>query len=121
MTNNHAGADHGFAITKRSLPKLSPEALTEPEILIEGPIISPMSQVDFSFLAPAAGTYLYFDPLNNPINRIMGLHGTLVVLPTGGETPYSNPPPAIQRLFGDLYKAEQFYTQQYSRRSVGYV
>lgn len=110
VTNNHAGADHGFAIAKRPLPKLNPEALTEPEILIEGPIISPMSQVDFSFEAPAAGTYLYFDPLNNPINRIMGLHGALVVLPADGPTPYSNPTPAIQRLFSDLYEAEPFYT-----------
>ena len=110
VTNNHAGADHGFAIAKRPVPKLNPEALTEPEIIIEGPVISPMNKVDFSFPAPEPGTYLYFDPLNNPINRIMGLHGALVVLPAGGNTPYSNPTPAIQRLFGDLSEAEEFFT-----------
>jgi FtsP/CotA-like multicopper oxidase with cupredoxin domain len=110
VTNNHAGVNHGFAIAKRPLPKLNPAVLTEPEILIEGPTISPMSRADFSFDAPAAGTYLYFDPLNNPINRIMGLHGAMVVLPTDGSTPYSTPTSAIQHLFRDLSEAEGFFT-----------
>jgi FtsP/CotA-like multicopper oxidase with cupredoxin domain len=110
VTNNHAGVNHGFAIAKRPLPKLNPAVLTEPEILIEGPTISPMSRADFSFDAPVAGTYLYFDPLNNPINRIMGLHGAMVVLPTDGSTPYSTPTPAIQHLFRDLSEAEGFFT-----------
>lgn len=36
-----------------------------------------------SFPAPAAGTYLYYDDQNGGVNRIMGLHGALVVMPTG--------------------------------------
>jgi FtsP/CotA-like multicopper oxidase with cupredoxin domain len=36
-----------------------------------------------SFAAPAAGTYLYYDDQNSGVNRIMGLHGALVVMPTG--------------------------------------
>lgn len=36
-----------------------------------------------SFAAPAPGTYLYYDNQNNGVNRIMGLHGALVVMPTG--------------------------------------
>ena len=36
-----------------------------------------------AFPAPAPGTYLYYDDQNNGVNRIMGLHGALVVMPTG--------------------------------------
>ena len=35
-----------------------------------------------SFAAPAPGTYLYYDDQNSGVNRIMGLHGALVVMPT---------------------------------------
>lgn len=31
--------------------------------------------------AASAGTYLYFDTLNAPVNRVMGLHGAFVVMP----------------------------------------
>jgi plastocyanin len=40
-------------------------------------------QRSFTFTAPAAGTYLYYDDQNNGVNRIMGLHGALVVMPAG--------------------------------------
>ena len=36
-----------------------------------------------SFAAPAAGSYLYHDNLNGGVNRVMGLHGALVVMPKG--------------------------------------
>lgn len=36
-----------------------------------------------SFIAPAAGTYLYYDDQNSGVNRILGLHGSLVVMPSG--------------------------------------
>lgn len=35
------------------------------------------------FSAPAPGTYLYYDDQNSGVNRIMGLHGALVVMPAG--------------------------------------
>lgn len=37
----------------------------------------------FSFAAPAAGSYLYYDDLNGGVNRVMGLHGALIVMPSG--------------------------------------
>lgn len=37
----------------------------------------------FSFAAPPAGSYLYYDAQNNGVNRIMGLHGSLIVMPSG--------------------------------------
>ncbi|HLF97469.1 MAG TPA: multicopper oxidase domain-containing protein, partial [Methylococcaceae bacterium] len=40
----------------------------------------------YTFAAPAAGTYLYADTLNNHVNREMGLYGALVVRPANGGT-----------------------------------
>jgi len=61
-----------------------------------------------TFTAPAAGTYLYQDPLNAPVNRVLGLHGLLVVLPQSGNTPYSFPTAPVQQLFDDLGKIDLF-------------
>jgi FtsP/CotA-like multicopper oxidase with cupredoxin domain len=61
-----------------------------------------------TFAAPAAGTYLYLDPLNAPVNRVLGLHGALVVLPAGGNTPYTSPTAAVQQLFDDLGTTDHF-------------
>jgi len=35
------------------------------------------------FAAPAPGSYLYCDTQNSGVHRVMGLHGSLVVMPTG--------------------------------------
>ena len=72
------------------------------------PEISPGRTIAVSFTAPAAGTYLYLDPLNAPVNRVLGLHGALVVSPEAGNTPYSNPTQGVQRLFDDLGTTPQF-------------
>lgn len=73
-----------------------------------GIIISPGETRNVSFLAPPGGSYMYYDHLNEPVNRVLGLHGPLVVLPRSGNTPYSKPSPAIQRLFDDLGASPQF-------------
>lgn len=71
-----------------------------------GPI-APGETRNFSFVAPKGGTYLYYDNLNHPVNRVMGLHGALVVMPkkkVPGQkfTPYSDSTTEVQRLFNDL-------------------
>ena len=66
------------------------------------------------FTAPAAGSYLYLDPLNEPVNRVLGLHGALVVSPASGITPYNFPTPAVTRLFQDLGHSDQFPPHAYS-------
>lgn len=56
----------------------------------------------------APGTYLYYDTLNAPVNRVMGLHGALVSMPavkSGTKwTPYSAAQVTfqVQALFNDL-------------------
>jgi FtsP/CotA-like multicopper oxidase with cupredoxin domain len=47
----------------------------------------------YSFTASAAGTYLYYDTLNNNINREMGMYGALIVgASNGGNTVWTNGP-----------------------------
>lgn len=67
-------------------------------------------RVDIEFTAPAPGTYMYLDPENAPVNRMMGLPGAFVVLPdpVGNNTPFLNPPTNIQDLFDDLGTTAHF-------------
>lgn len=46
--------------------------------------IAPGESKTYSFTASTAGTYLYYDSLNNSINRAMGLYGMLWVAPKDG-------------------------------------
>ncbi len=75
---------------------------------------APANRRTVRFTVRQAGTFLYCDPSNAPVSRVMGLHGALVVLPRNVQengpvnTPYSNPTPNVQRLFNDLGKAEHF-------------
>jgi len=91
VTNGHS-ANHSFAV---------------PGVVDSG-IIAPGQTVPVRFQAPAAGTYMYLDPLNAPVNRVMGLYGALVVLPRIQLTPYSNPTSNVQRLFEDFGTAVHF-------------
>lgn len=78
-----------------------------------GPI-PPGNSRTVQFTLPQAGTFLYVDPSNAPVSRVMGLHGAWVVLPrnvqenTPINTPYNNPSPNVQRLFNDLGNAAHF-------------
>lgn len=93
-------------------------ALDEPHafyirgVVNSGPI-QPGETKTIEFIASKAGTYLYYDNLNQPVNRMMGLHGALVVMPTNpvaGQkfTPYSSPTLAVQELFNDFGSTPHF-------------
>ncbi len=96
ITNN-SESEHGFAIHG-----------TPPPIVDIG-IVDPGETKIIEFEAPQAGTYMYLDPINAPVNRCMGLHGALIVLPADPDeiTPYSNPTPAVKKLFSDLGDASK--------------
>lgn len=90
---NNLPSPHGFAI--HDLPGAE--------------VTVPPGEVrELRLIAPAAGCYLYLDPLNAPVNRVLGLHGALLVHPAQGSTPYSEPTPAVSRLFADLGTTEHF-------------
>ena len=70
-----------------------------------GPI-PPGQTMSGTLTVDKSGAFLYYDDLNAPVNRVMGLHGALVVrpdVPVGINkfTPYDNPTTHVQ----DLYNA----------------
>jgi len=74
ITNRLAGP-HTFTIRD----KLRPGTTVVHETF--GPAGSPTATKDVDFLAPAPGTYIYEDVTDEPVNRVLGLHGVLVVVP----------------------------------------
>ena len=68
-------------------------------IILPGQTITPPP-----FTVTKSGAHLYHDNLNAPVNRVMGLHGALVVRPAVAAvnhnfTPYDNPTPHVQNLY----------------------
>jgi FtsP/CotA-like multicopper oxidase with cupredoxin domain len=83
-----------------------PHSLYIPDMFDSGPI-APGAKVTKFFTATTSGSYLYYDNLNAPVNRMMGLHGAFIVMPRAAAaghkfTPYDNPTPMIQKLFDEL-------------------
>jgi FtsP/CotA-like multicopper oxidase with cupredoxin domain len=76
---NSDSQPHGFAITG------IPQATI--------PAIAPGAVATVTFTAPEGGSYLYHDPYNAPLNRVIGLHGAFIVIPTEGTTPVGSPTP----------------------------
>jgi hypothetical protein len=86
---------HGFAITGVLAPKIIPSNRS----------------IRFKLRTPAAGIYIYYDPLNDPLNRMMGLHSVLISVPADAaesHCPYSAPTPAVEMLFQDLGSSPMF-------------
>ncbi|MHC1696842.1 MAG: multicopper oxidase domain-containing protein [Geobacteraceae bacterium] len=80
-----------------------PHSFFIPGIFDSGPI-APNATFNGTFLLSVSGAHLYYDNLNAPVNRMMGLHGGMVVLPSAAATghnftPYDNPSPHVQALF----------------------
>lgn len=87
---------------------------------ISSSAISPGGSTSLTFIAPRAGTYIYHDPLNAPVNRVLGLHGTLIVLPVPASTPYSNPTTQVRNLFDDLGTTPHFPPNTASTGTIDY-
>lgn len=89
---------HRFAIPAagKVSPTLGPGTLSSP------------TSASFTFTVDfPAGSYLYYDDLNEPVNRMMGLHGAFIVMPNPATgTPYSasdvSANPRMAQLFADL-------------------
>ncbi|MBI5741783.1 MAG: multicopper oxidase domain-containing protein [Nitrospirae bacterium] len=79
----------------------TPHAFFIPGMVDTGPI-APGATVTKEFTAGAPGVYLYHDNLNEPVNRVMGLHGAFVIMPAQLSTPYGNPTQSVQALFNDF-------------------
>ena len=70
--------------------------------------IAPNASATIAFTVGKAGTYFYLDPKFSPVNRVLGLHGALIVepktaMPTQRREDACMPAhatPAIKALFG---------------------
>jgi FtsP/CotA-like multicopper oxidase with cupredoxin domain len=99
ITNN-APQPHGFAVP--GVPAATIAA------------IAPGQTGSVTFTAPAGGSYLYADPVNAPVNRLIGLHGAFVVSPRvgltagGARVPYSAFNASTQMLFEAFGSFERF-------------
>jgi hypothetical protein len=89
-----------------NLPANTPHAFQIVGTKIKTGPIPPGGKTTITFTVPDGGTYMYIDPLNAPINRVMGLAGCLVSLPPfaprARTAPYSKPTPTVQQIFNDL-------------------
>lgn len=80
--HNSDRVPHGFSVP--GIPRA-----TIPQIAAGG-------RARVTFVAPAAGSFLYVDPYKAPLNRVLGLQGAFIVEPAsrstlaGSPTPYSN-------------------------------
>jgi hypothetical protein len=75
--------------------------------------IPPGITVTGTITASASGPHLYYDNLNEPVNRVMGLHGALIVrpaVPVSGHkyTPYDNPSAHVQALYDSFGSSAHF-------------
>jgi FtsP/CotA-like multicopper oxidase with cupredoxin domain len=64
-----------------------------PGVLNDLQPVLPTRRRTYSFIAPAAGSYMYYDNFNGNISRAMGLSGPMVVMPEdGSQTLYGGGP-----------------------------
>ncbi|MBI5443409.1 MAG: multicopper oxidase domain-containing protein [Deltaproteobacteria bacterium] len=94
-------------------------ALDEPHSFVvpgmyDSGVIDPGATVEGTFTVAVSGAHLYYDDLNVPVNRVMGLHGALLVLPdvaSGAKfTPYDadRVTPGVQKLYNDFGGSAHF-------------
>jgi FtsP/CotA-like multicopper oxidase with cupredoxin domain len=77
---NNDTLPHGFAIT--GIPAAT-----------QATPIAPGETRVITFTAPQGGSYIYYDPTDAPLNRILGLHGAFIVDPLLGTTVGGSPTP----------------------------
>jgi len=82
--NNTLTTDHSFVI----------------DGVVDSGVIAAGTSKTISFVANSAGSYMYYDSLNAPYNRLSGLHGGFAIMPAASST--------------ELYAGSASFVQQYS-------
>ena len=68
--------------------------------LVDSGSIAPGQTATVEFTASSPGSYLYYDKLNAPYNRLCGLHGGMAVMPQGAANQlYPGSPSFVQQQF----------------------
>lgn len=82
--NNTLGSDHSFVI----------------DGVVDSGVIAAGTSKTVSFVVGTAGSYLFYDKLNAPYNRVTGLHGGMAVMPAGSSNElYAGSPTFVKQLF----------------------
>ncbi len=76
--------NHGETVTLDVTNNLAEDHSFFIEGVVDTGAIAPGETREVSFPSPGAGTYLYQDGLNRPVNRTLGLNGVLIVMPADG-------------------------------------
>ncbi len=93
-----------------------PHTLSCPSLGVTSAAIPPGQTAQITIPASVCGSHLYYDHLNAPVNRLMGLHGVIVVMPTEADrtvghnlTPYGGLAASngVQRLYDDFGRNTQ--------------
>lgn len=89
---NNTSESHGFTLRNGSAAAYGPAAGTPTVTVIPTTTIPASTSKSFSFTAPAAGSYFYYDPTTDAktltLNRSVGMYGAMIVYPPG-QTPGS--------------------------------
>ena len=92
-----------------------PHAFAIPGIFESGPIAAGATfNGIIDTTTASSGAHLYYDNLNQPVNRVMGLHGAFIVMakdPSGAKfTPYdaADVTPGVQKLFDDFGSSRHY-------------
>jgi FtsP/CotA-like multicopper oxidase with cupredoxin domain len=70
-----------------------------PGVLPGSPAVFPGSYRTYSYTAPTAGSYMYYDSASGRIGRAMGLSGPMVVMPSAGSRALYSGGPAFDRQY----------------------
>lgn len=70
-----------------------------PGVLNDSPVVLPGDSYTYTFTAPVAGSYMYFDDFNGPLSRALGLSGPLVVMPVDGSSSLYSGGPTFDRQY----------------------
>ena len=89
-----------------------------------GPI-PPGGSASGTLTVDKSGAFLYYDDLNAPVNRVMGLHGALVVKPNArvGDnnfTPYDSPTQHVQDIFNAFGDPDIFPGLSWEGKDMGH-
>ncbi len=80
------------------------------------------SNTSISFPAPAPGSYIYYDDLNDGVNRVMGLHGALIVMPSGStDTSFSGGPSFVRQYKWMLSNVDSVWGEAVRNNGDNYV
>lgn len=80
--------------------------------VVNSGVIRPKATKQLSFRVPKAGTYIYLDNLNPPVNRVLGLHGVLVVMPRGGgNVPFAGGPRFVRQFVWMLQAVDPVWAE----------